>query len=105
MQLKEEGSPQGTGNECGKRETTKLPPIQQSNKGARSTGCPQVLPRQIGRSEDHQNCHALLTTRRSGRQEVLEGRDKREGRRIGVCQETDGTQETRTFVRVLGKRF
>lgn len=106
MQLKEEGSPPGTRNECGNRETTKLPPIQQSNKGARNMEAPQVLPRQI-RIEDHQNCQALLTMRRSGRQEVLEGRDKRAARRrrIGVCQVTDGTQEQRIFVRVLGKRF
>ena len=62
--------------------------------------------RQI-RGPEEQRSQLLAPARRYGRQEVCEERNSErcKKRRIGVCKQTDTTQDQRTFVRVLGKRF
>ena len=59
--------------------------------------------RQLHGTEE-QRSQPLAPARRYGRREVCKERNS-EHRRIGVCNQTDTTQEQRTFVRVLGKRF
>ena len=96
---------EGTGpsirqNACSDTAVTTLPPIQQ-----RTRKTPDRL-RQT-RVSVQQRSHVLSHVRRYGRQEVCEGKsaENRMSGRKGVCEETDGTQEQRTFLRVLGKRF
>ena len=96
---------EGTGpsvrrNTCSGTAVTTLPPIHQRTRKA-----PNRLRQ--SRVPVEQRSDVLLRVRRYGRQEVCEGEnaDNRMSRRHGVCKETDGTQEQRTFLRVLGKRF
>lgn len=79
---------------------TTLPPIQQ-----RTRKTPDRLRQSPVPAE--QRSHVLSHVRRYGRREVCEGKnaENRMSRRKGVCEETDGTQEQRTFLRVFGKRF
>lgn len=78
---------------------TRLPPIQQHTRVMAAD------PRQLNRFKEEDRHQPLLFSRRYGRQEVCEERNQRGRRRIGICQQTDSTQEQRTFVRILGKRF
>ena len=66
----------------------------------------QDRTRQILGTEEQQS-QLLAPACRYGRQEVCEERNSEccKKRRIGVCKQTDTTQDQRTFVRVLGKRF
>ena len=100
MQLEETG-PAKRRNELSDRAVTTLPPIQQRRAMA-------ARPHQFshGRHEE-QPSQLLAPGRRCGRQEASEERNSYycKNRRIGICKETDKTQEHRTFVRVLGKRF
>ncbi|KAJ7385668.1 hypothetical protein OS493_013694 [Desmophyllum pertusum] len=64
-----------------------------------------ALPRQLNRIDERPH-QPRLPARRYGVQEVCEARtDPRGTRRIGICQDTDKSQEHRRFVRVLSKRF
>ncbi|KAL9981111.1 hypothetical protein ACROYT_G009774 [Oculina patagonica] len=90
LQRNEASSRQGSRNECAKRET-KLPPIQQCNNGARNPEALPALPRQLirsrERSENHQNCKALPTGRRTGRQEIHKAKKYMYGRNDSTCPE------------------
>ena len=90
-------------NACRNRAVTTLPPIQQRNSNT------PVHSRQLRQTHAsaEQRSEVLPYVRRCGRQEVREVRNSEYhmSRRNGVCKETDTTQEQRTFVRVLGKRF
>ena len=87
-------------NACSDTAVTTLPPIQQ-----RTRKTPDRLWQ--SRVQPEPRSHVLSHFRRYGRQEVCEGKNAENHmiRRKGVCKETDGTQEQRTFLRVLGKRF
>lgn len=97
---REEAGPLRRRNACIDTAVTTLPPIQQ-----RTRNTPDRLRQSRVPAEQHSD--VLSRVRRYGRQEVCEGgnAENRMSRRQGVCKETDSTQEQRTFVRVLGKRF
>lgn len=98
-QREEMGSPKGR-NACRNRVVTTLPSIQQRTRNTPVHSRKSHAPAE-------QRSEVLPYARRYGRQEVSEVRNSeyRMSRRHGVCKETDTTQEQRTFVRVLGKRF
>ena len=86
-------------NECSNRSVTTLPPIQRRAMVTR--------PHQSSHRTEEQPSQLLAPGRRCGQQKVCEDRRSEycKNRRIGVCKETDTTQEHRTFFRVLQKRF
>ena len=100
MQREESGSPERR-NTHSNRAVTTLPPIQQHIRKTTDRS------RQSHPPAEQQNQIISPQARRRGRQEVCDVRNSGccRRRRTGVCKETDTSQEYRTFVRVLEKRF